>query len=147
MAWVYLGIGTNLGDKLANGQTCVRLLGEQCGAVEQVSQPFASQPWGFESANAFLNWAVRLQTTLSPLQLLDATQAIERQMGRTTKSQNGLYHDRIIDIDILFYETQRWDTPTLSLPHPYLWERDFVRIPLQEILLPEHRQMLLASLS
>ena len=77
---------------------------------------------------------VRLLTTLSPEQLLMATKQIERELGRTQKSVNGKYHDRPIDIDILMYDDLQLSTPDLTLPHPHMQEREFVMIPLREIL-------------
>lgn len=73
-------------------------------------------------------------TTLTPLELLDLTQDIERRLGRTKKSSDRVYHDRTIDIDLLIYEGVEMQTPRLTLPHPLMQERDFVMIPLREIL-------------
>jgi 2-amino-4-hydroxy-6-hydroxymethyldihydropteridine diphosphokinase len=75
-----------------------------------------------------------METTLEPLEVLAETQKIEREMGRTIKSVNGEYHDRIIDIDILLYDDLHINTPQLTIPHPLMEERDFVMIPLREIL-------------
>ncbi|MCM1035476.1 MAG: 2-amino-4-hydroxy-6-hydroxymethyldihydropteridine diphosphokinase [Bacteroides sp.] len=136
--YAYLGIGTNLGNKTANINTCLHLIKEYAGSIVRRSTIYESAPWGFRSDNAFLNIAVCIDTPFSPLALLNATQQIERRMGRTEKSVNGIYHDRIIDIDILLYENLLIDTPTLQIPHPHIAERDFVRIPLQEILQPDH---------
>ena len=82
----------------------------------------------------FLNACVRVSTTLTPRQLLAATQQIERALGRTAKSAGGVYHDRVIDIDILLYDDLRVDEPDLKIPHPLMTERDFVMIPLREIM-------------
>lgn len=68
------------------------------------------------------------------MQLLQATQEIERSIGRTEKSKNGVYHDRLIDIDILYYDHLKLDTPELTIPHPHIKERDFVMVPLKEII-------------
>ena len=73
-------------------------------------------------------------TPLAPRQLLEATQKVEQEMGRTLKSVNGEYHDRIIDIDILLYDDLHIDQPDLKIPHPLMEERDFVMIPLREIM-------------
>lgn len=75
-------------------------------------------------------------TSLTPEQCLEQTQQIERELGRTQKSAGGVYHDRPIDIDLLMYGDVRMSTPTLTLPHPLMQERDFVMIPLREILTP-----------
>ncbi len=144
---VYLSIGTNLGDKEANIRTCVRLLEEKVGRVVCCSSLFRSAPVGFESKNDFVNAAIHVQTELSPLDLLAATEGIEREMGRMQKSEwqvtDGEKHlkhfDRIIDIDILYYEdlsTTFCDNSgkeILILPHPRMHERDFVMVPLNEI--------------
>lgn len=130
----YLSLGSNLGDRHATMQSAILLLGKQAGSVDRVSSAIETEPWGFESANKFLNMCVRITTTLSPEQLLATTKDIELQLGRTTKSVNGQYHDRPIDIDILTYDDLHINTPSLTLPHPHMHERDFVMIPLHEIL-------------
>lgn len=130
----YLSLGSNLGDRHATMQSAILLLGKQAGTVDRVSSAIETEPWGFESANKFLNTCVRITTTLSPEQLLATTKDIELQLGRTTKSVNGQYHDRPIDIDILTYDDLHINTPSLTLPHPHMHERDFVMIPLREIL-------------
>ena len=130
----YLSLGSNLGDRHATMQSAILLLGKQAGTVDRVSSAIETEPWGFESANKFLNMCVRITTTLSPEQLLATTKDIELQLGRTTKSVNGQYHDRPIDIDILTYDDLHINTPSLTLPHPHKHERDFVMITLREIL-------------
>lgn len=130
----YLSLGSNLGDRHATMQSAILLLCKQAGSVDRVSSAIETEPWGFKSANKFLNICVRITTTLSPEQLLATTKDIELQLGRTTKSVNGQYHDRPIDIDILTYDDLHINTPSLTLPHPHMHERDFVMIPLREIL-------------
>ena len=130
----YLSLGSNLGDRHATMQSAILLLDSQAGTVDRVSSAIETEPWGFKSANKFLNMCVRIITTLSPEQLLATTKDIELQLGRTTKSVNGQYHDRPIDIDILTYDDLHINTPSLTLPHPHKHERDFVMIPLHEIL-------------
>ncbi len=131
---VYLSIGTNLGDKAANAARALALINEQVGKVVRRSSDFVSAPWGFVSENEFLNMVVAVETALRPVELLEATQRIERLMGRTHKSVNGHYADRIIDIDILLYGAEKVDLPELKIPHPHIAERDFVYIPLAEIM-------------
>lgn len=130
---VYLSIGTNLGNRVANVEHALDLINGQVGRIVRRSSDFISEPWGFVSENTFLNIAVAVETELQPLELLAATQRIERIMGRTHKSVNGHYSDRIIDIDILLYGNEKINLPELQIPHPHIEERDFVRIPLQEI--------------
>ena len=97
-----------------------------------MSPIYTSEPWGFESENGFYNIALILETTLSPLDLLYATQQIERDLGRTAKTTT-TYTDRIIDIDIIDYNNQTIDTQTLTLPHKLMHKRNFVLYPLADI--------------
>ena len=130
----YFSLGSNLGDKAGNIREAINRIGELIGEVDRQSTLLITEPWGFESDNSFVNAAVRCITTLSPFEILHLTQDIERAMGRTVKSSDGQYHDRIIDIDILMYDDIHITTPELTLPHPLIKERDFVMIPLSEIL-------------
>ena len=138
MSRVYLGLGSNLGNREENILHAVKKIQELIGTVECQSALFDTEPWGFSSENRFLNAVVRVKTTLSPRQLLETTTKIEKSLGRRKKSQtkNGraVYHDRIIDIDILLYDDITVDEPDLKIPHPLMYERDFVMIPLQEVL-------------
>lgn len=131
---VYLALGSNLGDRHAAICQALQLIGERIGTIEAQSSMMQTEPWGFDSTNWFLNMCVRVLTTLSPESLLNETQSIERCLGRTSKSVAGQYHDRIIDIDILMYDDLHITTPQLTLPHPLMHERDFVMVPLREIL-------------
>ena len=131
---VYLSLGSNLGDRHATMRRAIDMLKAEAGTVDRQSSPLETEPWGFESANKFLNMCVRLLTTLTPEQLLLKTQDIEKRLGRTVKSVDGQYHDRPIDIDMLMYDDVNISTPVLTLPHPHMHERDFVMIPLREIL-------------
>lgn len=133
MHQVYLSLGSNLGDRKDNLAQAIRLIGERVGEVLRKSSFLETKPWGFESDNLFVNTCVLCETTLTPRQVLRATQKIERELGRTHKSVNGHYADRLIDIDILLYDDLRVDEPDLQIPHPLMFERDFVMIPLGEI--------------
>lgn len=133
MAIVYLGLGTNLGDKAANLHAAVHLISGKIGKVISLSSFYATAPWGFESENSFLNAAICVETSLSPLEVLHRTQEIECTLGRIHKSTGGIYHDRIIDIDLLLYNKEIIQTPELTLPHPLMLQRDFVMNPLVEI--------------
>ena len=128
---IILSIGTNIGDRQANIANAITALG-QIGKVVTVSPIYTSEPWGFESENGFYNIALILETSLSPLDLLYATQQIERDLGRTAKTTT-LYTDRIIDIDIIDYNNQTIDTQTLTLPHKLMHKRNFVLYPLADI--------------
>lgn len=129
----YLGLGSNLGDKVDNVNVAIKKMEELIGRVVRQSALYFSEPWGFESDNIFVNAVVACQTNLSPRQLLKATQTIEREMGRTEKSLHGIYHDRVIDIDILLYDDWHIDYPDLKIPHPLMHHRDFVMVPLREV--------------
>jgi len=133
MSIIYIGIGTNLGNKTKNLKQAINLLEERVGKCCKISSFYASKPFGFDSENDFLNAVVEVETCLLPFELLRETQKIEYEIGRTKKSANGIYQDRIIDIDILLYDNEIIDTPELKIPHPHIAERDFVLIPLKEI--------------
>ena len=129
----YLSLGSNLGDRHATMQSAILLLDSQAGSVDRVSSAIETEPWGFKSANKFLNMCVRITTNLSPEQLLATTKDIELQLGRTTKSVNGQYHDRPIDIDILTYDDLHINTPSLTRPPPPMHARAIVMITLRAI--------------
>ena len=131
---LFLSLGRNLGDREELLHRAIALIDERVGTVQRVSSFIETEPWGFESEHPFLNAACMVLTTLSPEQCLKETQQIERELGRTTKSKDGIYHDRPIDIDLLMYGDLKLSTPTLTLPHPHMQERNFVMIPLREIL-------------
>ena len=136
---VYLGLGSNLGDREEHIRKAIALIGESIGLVIRQSSLIETEPWGFESANRFLNGVILVETTLTPRQLLKATQKIERQLGRKKKSTDSClltpvsYSDRSIDIDILLYDDLTVDEPDLKIPHPLMEQRDFVMTPLNEI--------------
>lgn len=130
---IYIGLGSNLGDGPAHLDDAVSRLQREVGEVLYTSAYVRSEPWGFESQHTFTNAVTVMRTTLDPLTLLDVTQRIEREMGRTHKRRPGEgYHDRIIDLDILCYDDLRLSTERLVLPHPHIAARDFVRLPLEE---------------
>ena len=130
----FLGLGSNLGDKRQNIDYAIRQISSKTGQVLRQSTFYESEPQGFQSENQFVNAVVLLETDLQPLALLHQLQEIEKEMGRLHKSKDGVYADRIIDIDILLYEDQIIDLPELKVPHPHMKERDFVMKPLNEIL-------------
>ena len=131
---VYLGLGTNLGNKRENINLALENIEKQIGNIVSLSAFYLSEPDGFESDNLFLNCAVEIETTLLPNDLLTKTQLIENEMGRLNKTDSDGYTDRIIDIDILFYDDMVInDSPRLIIPHPRISQRDFVLKPLAEI--------------
>ena len=129
----YLAYGSNKGEKEENILNAYRMTEERVGRIVRRSAMMRSEPWGFKSDNGFVNSVVCVETILTPHRLLEATQSIERAMGRTEKSHGGVYHDRIIDIDILLYDDITLNDADLVIPHPLMHERDFVMKPLNEI--------------
>ncbi len=130
---VYLSLGTNLGDKEQNLKVAVQQINERIGHVAALSAFYITEPWGFESSHSFLNAALIVDTELSPLQVLALTQSIECQLGRTLKSNDGVYHDRLIDIDLLMCDDMVYRDERLTLPHPLMHDRLFVLEPLTQI--------------
>lgn len=126
---VYLALGTNLGDRLANLKQAIAALTPQL-EVKAKSQVYETPPWGFEDQPKFLNQAVKANTYLDPLPLLKHLKRLEVALGRQVSFPNG---PRLIDIDILFYDDLVLHTPPLVLPHPRLHERGFVLLPLMDI--------------
>ena len=133
MAKVFLGLGTNLGDKRNNLLTAVNHIEEKIGKITSLSSFYETEPWGFKSDNSFLNAALCVETPLEPVAILNIIKEIEIEMGRTQKSVNKVYSDRPIDIDILLYDDMIIKTEELTIPHPLITERDFVMKPLVEI--------------
>lgn len=138
MAKVYIGLGTNLGDKEENLRVAVQKIEMQIGKIVSLSAFYITAPWGFHSDNSFLNAAACIATDFSPLEVLQKTQEIERELGRKHKSAGGVYSDRLIDIDLLMYDDLILSTTSpegaeLNLPHPLMAERDFVMKPMAEI--------------
>lgn len=133
MAIVYLGLGSNLGDKELNLKQATNNINRQIGKVIALSAYYYSAPLGFKSKNNFVNSVIKIETNLQAMEILRQTQQIEKQMGRTTKSHNKEYTDRIIDIDILLYDDNIMQNSELEIPHPQLHLREFVLFPLKEI--------------
>lgn len=131
---VYLALGSNLGRREETIRMAIQYIDGLIGAVVRRSALYVTEPWGFRSANRFVNAAVCCLTDYTPRRVLEIIQQIERQLGRTEKSAGGCYHDRTIDIDILLYDNLTIDEPDLKIPHPLMHERDFVMKPLGEIL-------------
>ncbi len=130
---VYFSLGSNLGDKEQNLRLAVQNIEKRIGRIISLSAFYTTEPWGFSSKNTFLNAALCVETPLRPQEVLQITQEIELEMGRTHKSARGVYADRVVDIDLLLYGDLILETPTLKLPHPLMQERRFVMEPLAEI--------------
>ena len=147
---LYLGLGSNLGNREWNLTEAIRLIDERVGEVIRQSSFIETEPWGFQSENSFMNAVILCQTEKTPREVLTLTQQIERDLGKckehatqrsqvvnskssNSKSSNCKYADRPIDIDILLYDDWTVDEPDLKIPHPLMHQRDFVMIPLKQI--------------
>jgi 2-amino-4-hydroxy-6-hydroxymethyldihydropteridine diphosphokinase len=126
---VYLALGTNLGDRLANLKQAITSLTPQM-EVKAKSQVYETPPWGFEDQPKFLNQVIKVNTYLDPEPLLKHLKRLEVALGRKESFPNG---PRLIDIDILFYDDLVVNKPSLVIPHLRLHERGFVLLPLMEI--------------
>jgi 2-amino-4-hydroxy-6-hydroxymethyldihydropteridine diphosphokinase len=120
----------NRRENIANAIVCIS---ERAGKIGLLSDYYETEPWGFDSKLKFLNVVVEVETNLKPDDLLRTAQKIEIETGRKEKSADGVYKDRIIDIDILFYDNLALNTDDLTIPHPLLHKRQFVLQPLAEI--------------
>jgi len=130
MAIVHIGIGSNLGNRQENCLEAIRQLEQHGIKVVRRSSMIETEPWGVKDQPRFVNMAIEAATVLPPAQLLDLLKGIERGMGRTPTATWG---PRIIDLDILFYDDLIIDAEDLTIPHPFLHEREFVLRPLAEI--------------
>ena len=132
MALIYLGLGSNLGDKTAYLEQAIERIKKQIGPIVAQSVFFVSEAWGFESDNLFLNACVAAETTMSPIECLHCLKDMEKALGRPKKAPDA-YIDRVIDLDILFYDDWVMEEPHLIIPHPLLHHRMFVLKPMVEI--------------
>ena len=130
MAEVYLGLGSNLGDREEMIRRALAALPGHGVAVRRVSSVIETAPVGGPPQGRFLNAVVLVETGHDPLALLGHLKEIEAALGRIPSERFG---PRAIDIDILLYDRCALSTPTLTIPHPRMWERDFVMIPLREL--------------
>ena len=129
MTRVFLGIGTNLGDRERNLQDALAVLSQKMVILKE-SSIYQTAPWGYLDQPAFLNQVIEAQTDLSPLNLLGFLKDTEKVLGRQA---NFRYGPRLIDLDILFYGNRIIQTPRLQIPHPRIAQRAFVLVPLAEI--------------
>jgi 2-amino-4-hydroxy-6-hydroxymethyldihydropteridine diphosphokinase len=132
MSLVYLALGSNLGNRNLNLLKAIALIAKRIGVFSAISSVYETDPWGFDSENSFLNSVVCVETSLSSLEILRETQNIEKEIGRTEKTQHS-YQDRLIDIDLILYDDLVFKSETLALPHPLFHLRQFVLEPLNEI--------------
>ena len=157
---VYLSLGSNLGDREQQLKQAIRFIDERIGEVVRQSSFIETEPWGFQSDHRFLNAAICCLTDKTPREVLQLTQQIERDLGKTkahatrrapqssaliphpsaliphpsSLSPQPSYFNRPIDIDILLYDDWKVSEPDLKIPHPLMHQRDFVMIPLKEIM-------------
>ena len=130
MSRIFLLIGGNTGNRLANLRQATELINTIAGEVTGQSAVYETSAWGKTDQPSFLNQALELKTSLAPLALLDELLEIEKTMGRHRDEK---YGPRNIDIDIIFYGDRVVDEPGLKLPHPRMQQRRFVLVPLREI--------------
>lgn len=130
---IYVGLGSNLGDKEKNIEKALAFISERVGKILALSSFYETESWGYTSSATYLNVVAGVETNLKPEEVLHATQDVERIVGRTEKTVNRDYHDRVIDIDILLYEDLILQTPELTIPHLLMHRRTFVLQPLSEI--------------
>jgi len=130
--FIYIGVGTNLGDRMANIERAIRELTLIGIAIRRSASIYETQAWGFESEDLFLNTVFECVSNLNPEDCLKATQFVEKKMGRKKTLSEG-YESRIIDLDILLYKDEKIQLPNLTIPHPYITERQFVIAPMQEL--------------
>ncbi|MBK9709955.1 MAG: 2-amino-4-hydroxy-6-hydroxymethyldihydropteridine diphosphokinase [Kouleothrix sp.] len=126
---VYIGLGSNLGDRVANLRLAVQRL-SAIVKIEKASQLYVAAPLGYVRDDAFVNAVIKASTTMKPMELLEMMQAIEIAMGRRSGVQ---YGPRPIDLDLLFYDAIQIETRKLTVPHPRIPQRAFVLKPLAEI--------------
>lgn len=131
MNQVFLGIGTNLGNRENNLKEVLGKIEEHIGRILHSSSIYETAPWGFSSSNDFLNMVIRIETMHSPSELLQLVLMVESMFGRVRNGEQ--YSSRIIDIDILLYEDLEVDQAGLKIPHPRMHERMFVLAPLCEV--------------
>lgn len=127
---VYIGIGSNLGEKRDNCFRALEFLRDRGIIIKKISSFYETEPWGVKEQPKFINLAIEAETGFSPDELLFTLKDIENRIGRTKTLRWG---PRIIDLDILFYGDEIIDTEDLRIPHRMLHERDFVLVPLDEI--------------
>jgi 2-amino-4-hydroxy-6-hydroxymethyldihydropteridine diphosphokinase len=131
MAKIYLHTGSNIGKRKENLEIANRLIGESVGTILRYSNIYETAAWGLKDQSDFLNQALEVETAYSPIEVLDKIQAIENTMGRVRIKKWGR---RLIDIDILFFESEVIKTERLTIPHPFLQQRNFVLAPLSELI-------------
>lgn len=141
-------LGTNLGDRWNNLTTCREMIAKEVGEIQRASSLYETAAWGKTDQPSFLNQVVIVESELTPTKLLKALNGIENKMGRVRKEKWG---ERLIDIDILYFDDLLMDTPELKIPHPEIINRRFTLAPLNELVPnlidPKHGQPISVLLS
>lgn len=132
MVQVFIGFGSNLGDKFRNLILAISMIDTDLGQVSVRSSFYESEPWGFDSTELFINGVLELHTNFSAEELLHGLKKIERNIGRQEKTME-VYTDRLIDLDILYYGETLINIHGLEIPHPRIYDRRFVLEPMVEI--------------
>jgi 2-amino-4-hydroxy-6-hydroxymethyldihydropteridine diphosphokinase len=140
---VYLHTGTNLGDKLFNLSEANRFITKYIGCIQTLSPIYQTAAWGIKEQPGFLNQALFVKSSLTPTEILQQINKIEQLMGRIRVIKWG---ERLIDIDILFYNDDIVDLPELTIPHPELQNRNFVLSPLMDIAADYQHPLLLKNI-
>lgn len=131
MSLTYLGIGSNLGDRTSHIKKAIDGLNAH-GTVTRESRRYESEPWGFESSNAFINLVVEFEYEGEPIELLELISSLENHSGRVREGAG--FTSRQLDIDILFFDQEVLELPDLEIPHPGIWQRRFVLRPLLDLI-------------
>lgn len=127
---VIIGLGTNVGNKKTNLENAILLIKNEVGSVINQSKVIETKPWGKLDQDDFLNQIIVIETCLYPLELLEKLKQIEVKLGRIKTQKWG---ERILDLDILFYENYIFQSPSLIIPHPFIQDREFVLLSLNEL--------------
>lgn len=130
---IYLGVGSNQGDRLRNIELAIQLLNNEGVKVLNTASIYETKAVGFEAEMDFYNTVFEIETNLTAQDLLKITQSIERKIGRKPKLSN-TYESRPIDLDILYFKNEVFNTKELTIPHPRIHERKFVLKPLKELI-------------
>lgn len=127
---VFIGLGTNIGNRTENLSTAIRLIKSNLGEIKEASPIYKTAAWGITNQPDFYNQVIQLSTTQYPFEVIETLLSIENKMGRVREKK---WHERLIDLDILFYESIILTSENLKIPHPFINERVFVLKPLHDL--------------
>jgi 2-amino-4-hydroxy-6-hydroxymethyldihydropteridine diphosphokinase len=131
MKEIFLGLGSNMGDREKYLSDAIRLLEHDAGKILRYSMLWETEPWGFEASTPFLNMVIMMRTSLSVIEFFEVVHSIENRLGRQRTGEG--YNSRTIDIDVLFWGDEVINIPRINIPHPAIADRLFVLMPLNEI--------------